>query len=113
MDTKAIPLICTGFQAFIDNIFWYLPFSKQAADFLAKREMSDKHWIIKCLEISAEHKLERAPNNLKEGWKTWLKDNWPGQAKGSVALPVTGPVYGQPATKGQSCCMDKAQACHL
>ncbi len=45
---------------------------------------SDENWIIKRAEIAAEHKLERNPNDLKDGWnlelswKPWLKDNWPG-----------------------------------
>ncbi len=54
--------------------------------------MSDGNWLIKRTEITAEHKLERAPNDLKAVWKTWLKENGPGQAKGVVALPVSGPV---------------------
>ncbi len=85
-------MIGTGFQALIDNLFWYLPFSntKRAADFLAKWKMSDKIQIIKRAEIAAKHKLERAPTDLKEGWTFWLMDNWPGQAKGAVALFATG-----------------------
>jgi hypothetical protein len=71
-DTKEVPLIGIGFQAFIDNIFWYLPFSstRQAAEFLAKRDMSDENWIVKREKVAAEHKLERTPNDLREGWKT-------------------------------------------
>jgi hypothetical protein len=41
-DTKDISLIGQGFQAYIDHLFWNLPFSnpKQAHDILTKKEMS-------------------------------------------------------------------------
>ena len=54
-DTKEISLIGHGFQAYLDHLFWYLPFSiqKQAHDMLAKKEMSDEPWTIKRDEIKA------------------------------------------------------------
>ena len=38
-DSKEISLIGQGFQAYIDHLFWFLPFSspKQAFDLLAKK----------------------------------------------------------------------------
>jgi hypothetical protein len=38
-DSKEISLLGQGFQAYINHLFWYLPFSnpKQAHDMLAKR----------------------------------------------------------------------------
>jgi hypothetical protein len=54
-DAKEISLICQGFQAYIDHLFWFLPFFKlkQAYDMLAKKEMSDEYWTIKRDEIKA------------------------------------------------------------
>ncbi len=58
-DAKEISLIGQGFQAYIDHLFWYLPFSdlKQAHDMLAKKEMSDEPWTIKGDEITCWSEL--------------------------------------------------------
>ncbi len=76
--TKEISLIGQGFQAYIDLLFWYLPFSnlKQAHDMLVKKEMSDEPWTIKCDEIKAEHLLELAQADLRMGWKAWIAKHW-------------------------------------
>ena len=65
-DSKEIPLICQGFQGYIDHLFWFLPFSnpKQAYEMLAKKEMSDEPWLTKRDEIRAEHLLEQAAEDL-------------------------------------------------
>ena len=88
--TKDIPLISTGFQAYIDNLFWFLPFSssKQAFEMLAKKEMSDENWIIKREEMAAEHQLEKSPNDLKVGWKNWLVDSKDSSVGGPAAAAV-------------------------
>jgi hypothetical protein len=51
-----------GFQAYIDHLFWFLPFSntKQADDMLSKKEMSEEPWTIKRDEIKAKHLLLRS-----------------------------------------------------
>ena len=61
-DSKEISLIGQGFQAYIDHLFWFLPFSspKQAFEMLAKKEMSDELWTIKRDEIRAELPEPRA-----------------------------------------------------
>ena len=66
-DAKEIPLIGQGFHAYIDHIFWFLPFSspKQAYEMLAKKEMSDESWITKREEVRAEHLMEQAPQDLR------------------------------------------------
>jgi hypothetical protein len=58
-DAKEISLIGQGFQAYINQLLWYLPLSnpKQAHEMLAKKEMSDEPWTIKRDEIKAEHLL--------------------------------------------------------
>jgi hypothetical protein len=95
-DAKEISLIGQGFQAssYIDHLFWYLPFSnqKQADDMLAKKEMSDEPWTIKCDEIKAEHLLERALADLRMGWKALIAQHWSGkEGTGAAAvIPVAG-----------------------
>ncbi len=69
-----IPLIGSGFQAYINNLFCPPPFSssKQAFEMLAKTEMTDDNWIIKRAEIADAHLLERALQDLSDGRKAWL-----------------------------------------
>ena len=92
-DTKEIPLIGQGFQAYIDHLFWFLPFSnpKQAHEVLAKLELSDELWTSKREEVMAEHSLEQAPTDLREGWKAWLAENGPGKEGPAAAMvPASG-----------------------
>jgi hypothetical protein len=58
---KEIPLIGKDFQAYIDSLFWFLPFSsmKQLYELLSKKEMADDNWIIMRAEIADERQLER------------------------------------------------------
>ena len=95
-DSKEISLIGQGFQAYIDHLFWFLPFSspKQAFELLAKtrKEMSDELWTIKRDEIRAEHLLEQAAEDLRVRWKAWLKENRPG--KGGPAAAAMAPPAG-------------------
>ena len=87
-------MIGQGFQAYIDHLFWYLPFSnpKQAHDMLAKKEMSDEPWTIKRDEIKAEHLLEQAPADLRMGWKAWIAEHWSGKegSGAAAAIPAAG-----------------------
>ena len=90
-------MIGSGFQAYVDNLFWFLPFSstKQAYDMLVKKEMTDDNWIIKRAEIADEHLIERAPQDLSDGWKAWLAKNMLGKdcAKAArTAVPAAGPA---------------------
>ena len=93
-DAKEISLIGQGFQAYLDHLFWYLPFStaKQAHDMLAKKEMSDEPWIMKREEIKAEHLLDRAPDDLRKGWKKWIAEHGSGrEGTGAAAvIPAAG-----------------------
>ena len=59
---------------------------------LAKKEMSDDNWITKREEMAAEHMLEKAADDLRQGWKAWLlhaKDGCVG-GQAAVAVPATG-----------------------
>jgi hypothetical protein len=85
METKEIPLIGTGLHSYIDPIFWYLPFSnvKQAyATLDAMEGVTESDWETKRAEIAAELTLERAQQDLSDGWKAWLKENGPGKGRG-------------------------------
>ena len=68
---KEIPLIGQGFQAFIDDLFWFLPLSSklQADDLRDKMELPEDCWLAKREEVRAEHLLEQAAKDLKQGWK--------------------------------------------
>jgi hypothetical protein len=79
-DVKEIPLIGQGFQAFIDDLFWFLPFSsKSQADNVRERmELPEDSWIAKREEVRAEHLLDQAAKDLKDGWKAWIAENGAG-----------------------------------
>ncbi len=63
---------------------------------LAKKEMSesqsDEPWTIKRDEIKAEHLLERAPADLRMGWKAWIAEHWYGKegAGAAAGIPAAG-----------------------
>ena len=68
---------------------------KQAHELLAKKEMSDESWTIKRDEIKAEHLLERAPADLRAGWKAWIAEHGSGREGGGAgggggAVPAAG-----------------------
>ena len=77
MATKEIPLIGTGFEAYINNLFWFPPFSssRQAFEMLTilNKDMSDVtgKWIIKREEIA----VEQAPDDFRKGCEAWLEAN--------------------------------------
>ena len=94
-ETKEIPLIGTGFHSYIDHLFWYLPFSnvKQAYTTLdAVEGVTEADWETKRAEIAKELTLERAQQDLSDGWKAWLKEHGPGKGRGTkeVARPAGG-----------------------
>jgi hypothetical protein len=59
---------------------------------LSKKEMSDEPWTIKRDEIKAEHLLERAPEDLRMGWKAWIAAQGPGKegAGAAAVVPAAG-----------------------
>ena len=79
-DVKEIPLIGQGFQAFIDDLFWFLPFSSksQADELRDKMELPEDVWLTKREEVRAEHLLEQAAKDLRDGWKAWIAENGAG-----------------------------------
>ncbi len=81
--TKEVPLIRSGFNAFIDHLFWYLAFSsvKQAATVLENLEdFTSADWDTKRQELRDEHPLERASNDLIDGWKAWIVEHGPNKS---------------------------------
>jgi hypothetical protein len=77
-DSKEIPLIGQGFQAYIDNLFWFLPFSSQLQAYymLAKKEISDEPWCTKLEELKAEHLNELRRTSGRDG-KLGSQSMWP------------------------------------
>ena len=87
MVTKEIPPICMGFQAYIDRLFWFLPFFQPEAVFCDVGKERDvrvrpselENWITGARraasaatsepEIRAEHvtRMDCAPNDLRVG----------------------------------------------
>lgn len=69
-------LIGNGFLTLVDHIFWHLPFvsTKQAHSVREKANppVAEEHWVDKFDEITAEHTVEGARDQLAEGWKSWL-----------------------------------------
>ena len=59
---------------------------------LAKKEVSDEPWTIKRDEIKAEHLLERAPADLRMGWKAWIAEHGSGKegADAAAVIPAAG-----------------------
>jgi hypothetical protein len=62
----------------IDNFFWFLPFScvyqaNALLDDLEDVNSADKD--TKCYELKDEHKLERASQDLIDGWKDGFVKN--------------------------------------
>ncbi len=93
--TKEVPLIGAGFQAFIDHLFWYLPFPsvKQGNSLLEElQDLTEDDWSIKREDIRDEHKLDRAPNDLIVGWKAWIRNHGPN--KGGNASRIERPADG-------------------
>ena len=55
--------------------------------------MSEEHWDNKREEIKNKHLQERAPVDLRKGWKAWIAEQGPGkEAAGgaAVAVPAAG-----------------------
>ncbi len=94
MTPKEILLIRTCFQAFIDNLFWFLLFSSQMQTYnmQAKKELSDDNWDMKREEMAAEHIMEKAADDLRTRWKAWLVDSMDhgDRVNVAVAVPATG-----------------------
>jgi hypothetical protein len=44
------------------------------------KSVSSDDWDVKRQEIAAEHKLSQAQQDLKNGWKAWIKENCPNKS---------------------------------
>jgi hypothetical protein len=56
------------------------------------QDLTEDDWSIKCEEITDEHKLDHAPNDLIVGWKAWILDHWPN--KGGITSRIERPADG-------------------
>ncbi len=44
------------------------------------KSVSSDDWDVKRQEIAAEHNLPQAQQDLKNGWKAWIKENCPNKS---------------------------------
>ena len=56
------------------------------------KSVSSDDWDVKHQEIAAEHNLPQAQQDLKNGWKAWIKENGPN--KSGRALTENSPANG-------------------
>ena len=78
-DSMEIPLIGKGFLSYIDHLFWFLPFpsQKEANELMATKVLpgvpADLWTTDKRQEIADKHHLPQATQELRDGWKAWLR----------------------------------------
>ena len=57
-------------------------------------ELPEDCWIARREEVRAEHLLEEAAKDLKDGWKAWIAENGSGTggdgAGATAAVPAAG-----------------------
>ena len=58
----------------LDDFFWMLPFSskKQAQIIRQVNGITDEEWEKRRDQITAEHRLPTAKEQLVKQWKTWI-----------------------------------------
>jgi hypothetical protein len=59
---------------------------------ISQADLTKDDWSIKREEITDEHKLDHAPNDLIVGWKAWIRDRWPN--KGGITSRIERPAHG-------------------
>jgi hypothetical protein len=61
----------------LDDAFWMLPFSgkKQSQITRQENDLTDDDWQKRHNQITAEHTLEGARDQLRTQWKTWIKQD--------------------------------------
>jgi hypothetical protein len=76
-----------GILHLVDNLFWNLPFAsvKQGNAVREKFHVSQDDWDAKILEITAEHDLEGARQQLIDGWKLWIQSRHEQAGEGGAA----------------------------
>jgi hypothetical protein len=59
----------------VDDALWMLPFSgkKQSQIIRQENNLTDDDWQKHCNQITAEHRLENARDQLMIQWKAWIK----------------------------------------
>ena len=92
---KYVKLFGNGFLHLIDHYFWYLPFSSMKSGHSARTKagVTDTDWETRWSLIVAEHDSEGAREQLAEGWKAWLEEQFPrmgGSAGADCAVAVGG-----------------------
>ena len=57
-------------------------------------ELPEDCWIAKREEVRAEHLLEQAAKDLRDGWKAWIAQNGSGTGDGAGAASSAVPAAG-------------------
>ncbi len=60
-----------------DDAFWMLPFSgkKQSQIILQENDLTNDDWQKRRNQITAEHRLKNARDQLMTQWKAWIKQD--------------------------------------
>ncbi len=61
----------------LDDAFWMLPFSgkKQSQIIRQENDLTEDDWHKRRNQITAEHRLENARDQLRTQWKAWIKQD--------------------------------------
>ncbi len=61
----------------LDDNFWMLPFSgkKQSQIIRQENNLTDDDWQKRRNQITAEHRLKNARDQLMTQWKAWIKQD--------------------------------------
>ena len=61
----------------LDDVFWMLPFSSKKQSHIVRQEngLTDEDWLKRRDQITAEHRLEGARDQLRTQWKAWINQD--------------------------------------
>ncbi len=78
----------------LDDAFWMLPFSdkKQSQIIRQENDLTDDDWQKRRNQITAEHRLENAWDQLRTQWKAWIKqDAFKASSQAGPEAPAANP----------------------
>ena len=75
----------------LDDVFWMLPFSSKKQSHIVRQEngLTDEDWLKRRDQITAEHRLEGAREQLRTQWKAWINQD---ASKASSQAAPTAPA---------------------
>ena len=75
----------------LDDVFWMLPFSSKKQSHIIRQEngLTDEDWLKRRDQITAEHRLEGAREQLRTQWKAWItKDAFKASSQAGRGAPA-------------------------